>query len=129
MTAVTEVGANIVSGPELRLSDPEAAANSAYANAYRAARDRAEAYAEAADMEISRVLYIRDAGGLQGGRYFQGAMQISDAMVQRTAPPPPPPPPPPVAISPESMEQSAAIMPGQTTSAVSVQVDFALRPK
>ncbi len=127
VTAATQEGANIVNGPELRLSDPEAAANSAYAAAYANARKRAEAYAQAAGMEVSRVLYIRDAGGMQGNRYFQGAMQISDAVA---APPPPPPVNIPRMVRPESLEQSsngASIMPGQTTSSVTVQVDFALR--
>lgn len=125
VTAATTQGANIVSGPDLRLSDPEAAANSAYAAAYANARKRAEAYAGAAGMEVSRVLYIRDAGGAQGNRYFQGAMQISDAV----APPPPQINMAPFA-SPEMAEQAtsaATIMPGQTTSSVTVQVDFALR--
>lgn len=129
--AVTSVGANIVSGPELRISDPEAAANTAYANAYANARKRAEAYAEAADMEINRVLYIRDAGGSQGGRYLGGAMATAmDAAAW--APPPPPPPPSPVSPRPESAVRTqnvSAIMPGQTTSSVSVQVDFALVEK
>ncbi|AKM09307.1 SIMPL domain-containing protein [Croceicoccus naphthovorans] len=122
VTAVTEVGANVMSGPDLRMSDPEGQANAAYAEAYKAARTRAEAYAEAAGMEISRVLYIRDAGGSQGGRYFQGAVPVA---------PPPPPVSPAYRTStrPESMADASAIMPGQTTSAVTVQVDFALVPK
>ena len=37
---VTDAGANVLSGPELRVSDREAASRSAYAAAYRAA-DRA----------------------------------------------------------------------------------------
>lgn len=128
VTAVTAVGANIVSGPDLRLSDPEAAANTAYANAYRAARTRAEAYAEAAGMEISRVLYIRDAGGQQGGRWLAGAQTTAvDAVM---AVPPPVAPPPPIvrtqAMPEEQSAISATIMPGQTTSRVTVQVDFAL---
>ncbi|KLI64970.1 SIMPL domain-containing protein [Aurantiacibacter marinus] len=130
VTAVTGVGANIVSGPELRLSDPEAAANTAYSNAYAAALARAEAYAQAAGMEVSRVLYIRDAGGSQGGRYFSGAQATAvDAASYSRTPPPPVAPPPPVnlAIAPEEQAGvSATIMPGQTTSAVTVQVDFAL---
>lgn len=133
VTAVTGVGANIVSGPELRLSDPEAAANTAYSNAYAAALARAEAYAEAAGMEVSRVLYIRDAGGSQGGRYFSGAQATAvEAASFNRNPPPPVAPPPPVnlAIAPEEQAGvSATIMPGQTTSAVAVQVDFALVEK
>jgi uncharacterized protein YggE len=129
VTAVTGVGANIVSGPELRISDPEGAANSAYANAYENAKRRAEAYAEAADMEISRVLYIRDAGGSQGSRYFAGAQ--ATAMDAAAYAPPPPVAPPAINIPrPEQAvrtQNTATIMPGQTTSSVSVQVDFALR--
>lgn len=121
VTAVTEAGANIVSGPDLRMSDPERAANSAYGAAYKAARARAEAYAEAAGMEIARVLTIRDMGGAQGNRYLPGAV-------------PPAPPPPPVSMQVRTEQATAGgdggmFMTGQTTSAVSVQVDFALVPK
>ncbi|RIV82743.1 SIMPL domain-containing protein [Aurantiacibacter zhengii] len=127
VTAATGVGANIVSGPDLRMSDPEAAANTAYANAYAAALSRAEAYAEAAGMEVSRVLYIRDAGGQQGNRWIAGAQ--ATAIDAANVAPPPPVAPPPIRTQPMPEEQSAVsatIMPGQTTSAVTVQVDFAL---
>jgi len=119
VSAVTDAGANVVSGPDLRMSDPEAAANAAYGNAYKAARARAEAYAEAAGMEISRVLTIRDMGGGQGNRYLPGAVPVA-------------PPPPPVSRGYAVAEQAAGdgmIMAGQTTSSVAVQVDFALVPK
>ena len=62
VTAVTRAGANVMSGPDLRVSDRETANHSAYAQAYRAARSRAEAYAEAADLKIDRVLGIYDGG-------------------------------------------------------------------
>src|SRR5215213_9071527 len=62
VTAVTEAGANVLSGPNLRVSDREAANKSAYAAAYRAARARAEVYAGAAGLKIGRVLAIRDGG-------------------------------------------------------------------
>ena len=121
VTAVTEAGANIVSGPSLSMTDPEATANLAYADAYKAARKRAEAYAEAAGMEVSRVLYIRDAGGTQGQAYLRGAEVMSDAMVEQSAAPPPVAPPPP----PQS--RSPSMMLGTTRSDVYIQVDFALR--
>ena len=120
VTAATEAGANVLSGPDLRISDSEKAANAAYGEAFKAARARADAYAEAAGMEISRVLAIRDGGGGQGNRYIPGAPV-------QTAPPPPP-----VAMPmPESADAGGGnrIMPGQTTSRVAVSVDFALRPK
>ena len=118
VAAATGAGANVMSGPDLRMTDPEAAANSAYAAAYANARKRAEAYAEAAGMEISRVLYIRDAGGMQGNRYIPGAV-----------PPPPPMMPQSVMVEERAMDAGGVIQPGQTTSTVSVQVDFALRAK
>jgi uncharacterized protein len=129
VTAVTEAGANIVFGPNLTMTDPEATANLAYADAYKAARKRAQAYADAADMEVSRVLYIRDAGGQQGNTWLRGAESTAvDAAMPRmqTAPVAPPPvaaPPPP----PE--EGGGRMMIGTTRSDVYIQVDFALRPK
>ncbi len=118
VAAATGAGANVMSGPDLRMTDPETAANSAYAAAYANARKRAEAYAEAAGMEISRVLYIRDAGGMQGNRYIPGAV-----------PPPPPMMPQSVMVEERTTAAGGVIQPGQTTSTVSVQVDFALRAK
>ncbi|MFA9200330.1 MAG: SIMPL domain-containing protein [Cypionkella sp.] len=126
VTAVTEAGANIVSGPNLSMTDPEATANLAYADAYKAARKRAEAYARAAGMEVARVLYIRDAGGSQGNTYFRAA----DATAIDAARPRPeegmatvaPPPPPPMAAP-----GNPGVMIGTTRSDVFIQVDFALR--
>ena len=123
VTAVTDAGANIVSGPDLRMADPETAATSANGAAYKAARARAEAYAVAAGMKIARVLTIRDAGGAQGGRYLPGAVPVA------------PPPPPPMAggryvrtEQASTIDPGGMVMAGQTTSAVAVQVDFALVP-
>ncbi|WP_435199228.1 SIMPL domain-containing protein [Qipengyuania sp. 902] len=129
VTAVTEAGANVLSGPSLTMSDPEATANLAYADAYKAARQRAEAYAEAAGMEVSRVLYIRDAGGQQGETWIRGAEAMNEAMVQRTsnAPPPPVAPPPPINMGPRPEE--GGMMVGTTRSNVFIQVDFALQEK
>ena len=125
VTAVTEAGANIVSGPSLSMTDPEATANLAYADAYKAARKRAEAYAEAAGMEVSRVLYIRDAGGMQGQTYLRGAEAMADSMMVQTQSAAPPPPPPVAMPRPE--ERSPSMMVGTTRSDVYIQVDFALR--
>ncbi len=127
VTAVTEAGANIVAGPNLSMTDPEATANLAYADAYKAARKRAEAYAKAADMEVSRVLYIRDAGGQQGQTYFRAAdamaVQVEESRGSGAVPVAPPPPP--------RMATAAnpGVMIGTTRSDVYIQVDFALRPK
>lgn len=61
IAATTEAGANVLSGPNLTVSDREAATRSAYAQAYKAARQRADTYAEAAGLKVARVLAIRDA--------------------------------------------------------------------
>ena len=108
IAATTDAGANVLSGPDLRISDPNAANRSAYANAYRAARERAEAYATAAGLRVSRVLAIRDGGESLGHQGYDMSMAREAA-------------PPPVA-------QTAAppVPPGLTTSQVAVRVDFAL---
>jgi len=114
VTAATGAGANIVSGPDLRMAKAEKAATSAYTSAYRAAHARAEAYAAAADMKIARVLTIRDSGGMQGSRYLPGAVPAA---------------PPPVLMEQSAANASAPILAGQTISTVAIQVDFALVPK
>ena len=109
VTAVTEAGANLMSGPDLRVSDREGSSRSAYASAYRAARARAEAYAGAAGLKIDRVLGIYD-----GGEYG--------------APTPGRPPPPPMISMDASAQVSAPapFNPGMNSTEVRVRVDFAL---
>jgi uncharacterized protein YggE len=111
VTAVTEAGANVLSGPELRVSDREAANRSAYAAAYRAARSRAEAYADAADLEIARVLAIYDGGESNMPIPYARTGNLS---AQSAAPASPPP---------------APFSPGINTTEVAVRVDFALAQK
>ena len=113
VTVATEAGANVLSGPELRVSDRETANRSAYAAAYRAARARAEAYAAAADLEIDRVLGIYDGGEHNMPIPYARAGGM-DAVAQTAAPPPPP---------------SAPFNPGINTTEVRVRVDFALSEK
>jgi len=107
VTAVTEAGANVMSGPNLRVSDREAANKSAYAAAYRAARARAEAYAQAAGLKVARVLAIRDGGEGGGPIYYER----DSAMAEQAAPPP-------VATPP--------VQAGVSTRQVQIRVDFAL---
>jgi uncharacterized protein len=111
VAAATTAGANVLSGPSLQIDDPEKANRGAYIAAYKAARTRAEAYAEAAGMEISRVLAIRDGGqsGSPPPPYAMAEM-AADAAAISVAPPP-------------------SIRPGVTRTSVTVQVDFALEPK
>ena len=108
VTAVTEAGANLMSGPDLRVSDREGSSRSAYASAYRAARARAEAYASAAGLKIDRVLGIYD-----GGEYG--------------APSPGRPPPPPISMDAAvQVSAPAPFNPGMNSTEVRVRVDFAL---
>ena len=117
IAAATDAGANLLSGPELRISDREKANKSAYAAAYRAAYSRAEAYAGAAGLKIGRVLAIHDAGE-SGVPMPYGRAGYGDAnMSAQTAAPPPPQ---------EVMNQSMPFSPGTTTTEVRVRVDFAL---
>ena len=111
VTAVTEAGANVLSGPDLRVSNREAANRSAYAEAYKAAKARAEAYASAADLKISRVLAIYD-GGESNVPPPHRRYESMDAVAQTAAPPPP--------------VNAAPFSPGVNTTEVSVRVDFAL---
>ena len=106
IAATTEAGANVLSGPDLRISDPEAANRSAYAAAYRAARARAEAYAQAAGLRVARVLAIRDTGEADGPIPYGRDMLMAEDAAQTVAPPP--------------------VRPGLETSQVRVRADFAL---
>lgn len=109
IAAATGAGANVLSGPNLTVSDPEAASRSAYAQAYKAARSRAEAYAQAAGLKVARVLAIRDEGSSGGPMPYAYDANMSVRTEQAQAAPPPPP-----------------MRPGMTTSEVRVRADFAL---
>lgn len=108
IAAVTEAGANILSGPNLGVADPEEASRSAYAAAFRAARARADAYAEAAGLQVSRVLAISDIGQQSGAHGYHGDMMT---------------PPRPVSTQ---MASAPPVQGGSATTQVSVRVDFAL---
>lgn len=109
IAATTDAGANVLSGPDLRVADQNAANRSAYANAYRAARERAEAYAGAAGLRVLRVLAIRDGWSGGGGPQPYGMPSPEEAA------------PPPVVQA-----QAPPVPPGLTTSQVAVRVEFAL---
>jgi uncharacterized protein YggE len=111
VAVVTDAGANVMSGPDLRVSDREGSSRSAYAAAYRAARARANAYAGAAGLQVKRVIAIYD-GGESGMPVPYGRSTSMDAAVQVSAPPPP--------------EQGAPFNAGINTTEVRVRVDFAL---
>ena len=116
VAAATEAGANLLGGPDLRISDREASSRSAYAAAYRAARQRAEAYAAAAGLKIARVLTIQDAGEYGAPIPYSRTGNASGMMTEQAAAPAAPPP-------------MAPFSPGMSTQEVRVRVDFALEAK
>jgi uncharacterized protein len=109
LAAITEAGANVLSGPNLRVSDPENASRSAYAAAYRAARARAETYAQAAGLKVTRVLAIRDGGEGGGPIAYEGDGLMMEQAAPRSVAAPAPP-----------------VQAGVSTHEVQIRVDFAL---
>jgi uncharacterized protein YggE len=107
IAATTGAGANVLSGPDLRTADPEAATRALAGAAFKAARARADAYAAAAGLKVVRVLTIRDGGGSSHPMAFEGNMaMVEDKVAQASAP----------------------VMAGTNSSEVTVGVDFALAP-
>lgn len=60
---LVQAGANQVDGPSFTLDEPKAALDEARTEAVREARSRAELYARAAGLRISRILSISEGGG------------------------------------------------------------------
>jgi uncharacterized protein YggE len=116
VAAATDAGANLLGGPDLRISNREAASRSAYAAAYRNARARAEAYAGAAGLTIARVLTIQDGGEFGAPPPYARTGNMDAMAVEQSAAPVAPPP-------------SAPFSAGITTQEVRVRVDFALKPQ
>jgi uncharacterized protein len=105
--AASQAGANLMAGPDLRVADPETAGKAAYAKAYKAARTRADAYAEAAGLKVVRILAIRDGGSPVTPQSYDMAMEAP----RRVAAPAPP------------------VLAGTNAMQATVAVDFALAPK
>ncbi len=107
IAAATAAGANIISGPDLTIDDKEAASKGAYAAAYKAARTRADAYAQAAGLKVVRILAITDGSAMNEPIAYEADMA-------RGAPPP--------------VVQSNAppVRAGLSTSTAQVRVDFVL---
>ncbi|GLV20584.1 SIMPL domain-containing protein [Sphingobium sp. Cam5-1] len=105
---LVQAGANQVDGPSFTLDEPKGALDEARTEAVREARSRAELYARAAGLRISRILSISEGGG-----YYPQPIVVTGRMAG--APPAPPPPPSPVA-------------PGELMLGATVSIQFALRP-
>ena len=109
IAATTQAGANVLSGPDLRVSDAEAGSRTAYAAAFKAARARADALAGAAGLKVVRILTIRGENNAAPEPMFGRGYQAEDKMANMAAPPP--------------------VMAGTSTTQATVNVDFALGPK
>ena len=103
---LVSAGANQVDGPSFTLDDPKSALDEARVAAVKDARSRAELYARAAGLRISRTISISEGGGY----YPVQPIMVTGRMAGA---PPPPPPPSPVA-------------PGELTLGATVSVQFAL---
>ncbi|GGC17566.1 hypothetical protein GCM10011371_01320 [Novosphingobium marinum] len=83
-----EAGANNVNGPDFQLDDPDTALDEARVRAVRKARERAELYARAAGLRVSRILSISESGFNYGPPPVMYARMASDEAMP--APPPAP---------------------------------------
>lgn len=107
IAAATTAGANIISGPDLTVDDKEAANKGAYAAAYKAARTRAETYAEAAGLKVVRILSITDGSAMNEPiEYDRMAAEKSSV--------------------PQTVSAAPPIRAGLATSNAQVRVDFVL---
>ena len=83
--ALVNAGANEVNGPSFELDDPDPATDEARTAAIRKARARAELYARAAGLKVSRILSISESGGWSPPQLVMYRMAAQDAV--SSAPP------------------------------------------
>ena len=76
IAAATSVGGNVVNGPNFQVSDPEKAKLENFKKAFSAARAKAEAYAEAANLKIGRVIHITDSSANQSSSNYSYDTEI-----------------------------------------------------
>jgi len=106
LDALVAQGANQIDGPTLSLDQPEAALDEARADAVKRARARAELYAKAAGLSVSRIVSITEAGQNDGST------------------------PQPIMFSNRAMagaDASTRVVPGETEVTASVNVRFLLK--
>ncbi len=89
LDALVKEGANQIDGPNLAIDNPNAALDEARTDAVKKARARAELYARAAGMTVSRIVSISENGENPGGSpppvmYARAAM-AKDASTQIAA--------------------------------------------
>lgn len=102
--ALVSAGANQVNGPNFELDDPDPAQDEARTAAMKKARARAELYARAAGLRVSRILAINESGGWS------------------------PPQPVMYKMAMDAAAPSSPVQAGELQMAVNVTVQFELAP-
>lgn len=105
LDALVKQGANQIDGPNLSLEQPDAALDEARTDAVKRARARAELYARAAGLSVSRILSIDENGENAGN---------------------PPPPRPVMFARADAAAPKTQIEPGETDVTVTLSVKFLL---
>ncbi len=103
LDALVREGANQINGPTLTIDKPEAAQDEARIAAIKAARDRANLYANAIGMKVVRIVSISESEGYSGGPVPVVAMRAMDSVAK------------------------TEIMPGEQSVSVNVSVVFELQ--
>lgn len=106
LDALVRAGANQIDGPNLSLSDPEAALDEARTQAISKARARAELYAKPAGLSVARIVAIDEAGDSGGDR---------------------PRPMPMLARAAMAPQAETVVLPGETDVTATVNVRFLLK--
>lgn len=96
-------GANQINGPMFQMDQAEPALDEARLDAVRAARARAELYANATGLRIVRILSINEGGG------YYGPPPTVFAVGQTRGGAPPPPPPPPAPVQPGELQMTTQV--------------------
>jgi uncharacterized protein YggE len=104
LDALVAAGANQVNGPNFMMSKPEAAQDEARAEAMRAARARAQLYAQAAGLRVIGIVSISETGGFRPQPMAYDKIMVT---AQRAAP-------------------AAPVMSGELETNVTVTVQFEL---
>lgn len=104
LDALVAQGANQIDGPDLSLDQPDAALDEARVDAVKRAQSRAELYAKAAGLSVSRILTIAEGGEIAG-----------------------PPPPMPVYRMAAAKAADTQVLPGESDVTVTITVRFLLK--
>ena len=105
LDALVRAGANQIDGPNLSLSDPDAALDEARTQAIGKARARAELYAKATGLSVARIVAIDEAGD-NGGERRPGPVMARMAV---------------------QSDAATVVLPGETDVTATVNVRFLLK--